>query len=334
MLEDDEKNNIIENEKRANQFLEKIRNATHDPETAKLLSASKYLDFIKDQFRENLKFDYVRSNQIFQVAFDDPNGFAYWHSWFENISITVEDFSCLLAIHAAAEHSDICKDHKDCKICLNDDQPCTPEKRRSVSLKFYESRRKNVISILLETAKMPRASDALKFEGEVDALKVNKAEAMIAHGWVREGDKLWSLKKVHLYPLDTLEWFVAVPQRAELLPKSLCAWWASAEQGSTNEETGTETKIENAEDFIKQQRNEGVDINIIAYKLKDPKGPYRLTHANIARKLGLCEDLNKDQLDAMKKRGRRACDKGRDLLLIINENCPGSQVSGQDGTIA
>lgn len=235
----DTKTEIRDDENHANHFLERIRTGTHDLKSKELLPASKYLYFIRDQFRENLKFHYCSSNQIFQAACDDPNGFAYWQGWFNKLRLTVEDFARLLAIHGAVEYSDTCVGHKDCVL---KDQTGTQIKPQRASLEFYKIRREKVISILLEASKMDKASDALRFEGEVDALKAKNADVMIAHGWVREGDKLWSLTKVDLYPHSTLEWFVAVPERAELLPKSLCVWWTNSKRMEIKDTLGAEQR--------------------------------------------------------------------------------------------
>ena len=63
--------------------------------------------------------------------------------------------------------------------------------------------------------------------------------------------------------------------------------------------------------YIEQRRGEGIHQDIIAAELHDNGFPYKLSYSKIARLLGLGHDLNEGQFDALKQRGRRACEKGR-----------------------
>jgi len=67
----------------------------------------------------------------------------------------------------------------------------------------------------------------------------------------------------------------------------------------------------NVSDYITKCKAEGVCINLIAFQLYDDSYDYKLTHLEIARTLGLDCDLNKEQVRAIKQRGKRAVDRGR-----------------------
>jgi hypothetical protein len=67
-------------------------------------------------------------------------------------------------------------------------------------------------------------------------------------------------------------------------------------------------------DYIKGQRDINIQEKIIAWELHNPGGAFRLTHLAVARALGLGNDLNEKQIDALKQRGKRACDKGKVML--------------------
>jgi hypothetical protein len=67
-------------------------------------------------------------------------------------------------------------------------------------------------------------------------------------------------------------------------------------------------------DYIKQRKTEGAKKEMIAAELYDKKGNFKLTYIKIARELGLDKDIQPNQYDALKHRGKRACDKGKTML--------------------
>lgn len=97
----------------------------------------------------------------------------------------------------------------------------------------------------------------------------------------------------------------------------------------------SETPPESQEDFVKRMRADEclkgkaaalsktlkkdpkeIMDSIIAFKLRQYFGEHdrRGNHANIARELGYGKDLNPDQHDALKKRGRKLIKSGEDFL--------------------
>ncbi|MFA5181072.1 MAG: hypothetical protein WC405_07100 [Syntrophales bacterium] len=68
-------------------------------------------------------------------------------------------------------------------------------------------------------------------------------------------------------------------------------------------------------DYITRRRSEDTKDEMIAYELHDEKGSFQLTYVEVAHELGLDKGLNKDQHAARKQRGKRACDKGKDMLF-------------------
>lgn len=67
-------------------------------------------------------------------------------------------------------------------------------------------------------------------------------------------------------------------------------------------------------DYVKSRSAKGAHQDIIAYELHDPKGEFKLTYAQVARELGLGKDIQENQFDARKKRGERACKRGKKIL--------------------
>jgi hypothetical protein len=67
-------------------------------------------------------------------------------------------------------------------------------------------------------------------------------------------------------------------------------------------------------DYIMRRREEGVNVGIIAFELHDESGNFKLSYLETARALGFDKDLHASQIDAIKQRGRRACEKGKALL--------------------
>ena len=67
-------------------------------------------------------------------------------------------------------------------------------------------------------------------------------------------------------------------------------------------------------DYIMRRREEGVNVEIIAFELHDETGNFKLSYLQTARELGFDKDLHANQIDAIKQRGRRACEKGKALL--------------------
>ena len=68
------------------------------------------------------------------------------------------------------------------------------------------------------------------------------------------------------------------------------------------------------QDYIQRQRTDGTEDEIIAYKLHDKRGIFKLTYMDIARKLGLDRGYQPNQFDAIKKKVTRFCKKGKDML--------------------
>lgn len=67
-------------------------------------------------------------------------------------------------------------------------------------------------------------------------------------------------------------------------------------------------------DYIMRRREEGVNVEIIAFELHDETGNFKLSYLQTARELGFDKDLHANQIDAIKQRGRRACEKGKAIL--------------------
>lgn len=67
-------------------------------------------------------------------------------------------------------------------------------------------------------------------------------------------------------------------------------------------------------DYIMRRREEGANVEIIAFELHDETGKFKLSYLETARALGFDKDLHANQIDAIKQRGRRACEKGKVLL--------------------
>lgn len=66
-------------------------------------------------------------------------------------------------------------------------------------------------------------------------------------------------------------------------------------------------------DHIMRRREEGVNVNIIALELHDRTGNFQLTYLEICRKLDLGKGIHLS-IDALKKRGERACIRGKAML--------------------
>ena len=92
------------------------------------------------------------------------------------------------------------------------------------------------------------------------------------------------------------------------------------EHGIGSGGTGTAENIKEREpapktaaEYVEECRRNGICDEIIAAKLHE--GHYKISHINVARLLGFGADLQEGQRDAMKQRGKRACDKGKRLLI-------------------
>jgi hypothetical protein len=68
------------------------------------------------------------------------------------------------------------------------------------------------------------------------------------------------------------------------------------------------------EEFINDQKQQGIPDEIIAVYLFDPEGRFNLTDLKIARALDLGDGLNEDQVSALKQRGRRLRIEGQNIL--------------------
>jgi hypothetical protein len=193
---------VIDNKERARQFLDMIR-AGHD------LPSEERLYFVLSAIKENLRYHHWPSREVFKTVLDDPKGSEYWRGWFDMPGLTVEKFADLLAIHAAAEFAD------DAQLNKDDQTP----------LEIYQARKETVIMALQEAAEM----NALEFEGDIDAL-LSMKRSYAFQGWVLKDKAIKSLTKVKIYPRDTLGWFAACPERKDLVPGSLKAWWSTQPQ--------------------------------------------------------------------------------------------------------
>jgi hypothetical protein len=69
--------------------------------------------------------------------------------------------------------------------------------------------------------------------------------------------------------------------------------------------------IQTVDDYVRGQRAKARDKNMIAYELQKKFG---LSALDVARALGLDAGLNKTQIGAMKKRGERAINKGKEMI--------------------
>ena len=289
------------------QFLEGIRIGTRDLKSGEIQPAHKHAYFLLYQFRKNYESRYCLSREIFKVGCDDQNGFVYWKCWYDKDCLNVELFAHIIAVHSAAEYSD----EFFLKTSSNQMIGRSPSE-------FYATRKGEVISKILEAARMNRAGDTLPFQGDVDALRVTNTESMKRQAWSWEGNILKSLRGVFIKPSYVLEWFFKVPERAELLPKTLHIWLINKlQKKDSHQETIKEKKEINdneIENYIAEQRKQGKEEAIIAYELYDKKGPFGLTCLAVARKFKLSEGLNEDQITTLKKRGHRLIQKGQKIL--------------------
>lgn len=71
---------------------------------------------------------------------------------------------------------------------------------------------------------------------------------------------------------------------------------------------------ESVGDYVRRLRAEGKKDEIIALELHNPGGKFKLTYYKLVLALELDEGLNKTQHDAIKQRGKRMCEKGKNLL--------------------
>ena len=69
-------------------------------------------------------------------------------------------------------------------------------------------------------------------------------------------------------------------------------------------------------DYIVERRAAGVKDDTIAYELHDEKGDFKKSYLDVARALGLDGGLQKNQIDALKQRGKRACERGRENMNV------------------
>lgn len=185
-------------------FLNRIK-AAHD------LRPEDRLYSVMAMLKENLGHRFLRSQEIFEYAYDDPAGAEYWRGWFDKPGLTVEAFARLLATHTAAEYADN----------LGQEKPPRP-------IEMYSASREKIILTLREAAEM----ECLKFKGELDVLLGMRAgnEVSLGLAWITNSQgysQPKTLDQVKVYPRQTIKWFADCPERAELLPESLRIWWAT-----------------------------------------------------------------------------------------------------------
>lgn len=175
-------------------------------------------------FKENLKCRYCKSAEIFEVVYDDPAGTEYWLGWFDKPALTLEVFTSLLATHMVAEHADN----------LAPEKPYDP-------IEMYSASRDIIKRILHDMAKMK----GLKFKIELDAMSDMRAgnEVLLLEEWITDAQGYRQPKTVdqrQVHPRQAMKCIAEYPGRAELLPESLCNWWAT--------QSTTESIVEIAQD--------------------------------------------------------------------------------------
>ena len=231
---------------------------------ARELKTGNQLNTVLGMFKENFKYQYCKSTEIFQALFDDPTGAEYWRGWFAKPSLTVEAFTRLLATHTAVEYADK----------ISKDAPPPMDK--------YYSSRKSIILTLRETAEMK----CLPFIGELDALLGMKAgNIQLGVTWITNAkgvSKPKTLDQVRVYPLQTLQWFTDSPEHTELLPESLRLWWntqtpmVSRVGGSKlkpqKQPPQTANEIEDHESFIRSLQVSYVNDTEIRIKSGNQRG--------------------------------------------------------------
>jgi hypothetical protein len=115
------------------------------------------------------------SKEIFQAAYGDPSGSAYWQGWLDITRLAVLEFVRILAIHNAAEYVDV----------------RTQQHGWSHPMEIYNITREKVIFLLSEAEKIK----ALEFEGKTNELKTIDIESQISLGHVREDTIILGLSR-------------------------------------------------------------------------------------------------------------------------------------------
>jgi len=213
--------------------------------TAHVLRPENRLYSVLAMFKENLRYRFFRSQEIFEYAYGDPTGAEYWRGWFEKPGLTVETFARLLATQTAAEYAD------------NLDQ----EKKFS-PVEMFSASRDKIILMLRKAAEM----ECLKFKGELDALLGMRVGNEVSLGlvWITNAQgcsQPKTLDQVKVYPSQTIKWFADSFERAELLPESLRSWWAA--------QSMMEKLVE-----IAQDEESGVEFVARTKPILDPNQPY------------------------------------------------------------
>lgn len=185
--------------------------------------------------RENLRYQFVKTQEIFRAAFDDSSGAEYWQCWFDKPGLTIETFARLIATHKSAEYAD------------NISQNKSPS-----PMEMFSANREKIILTLREAAEM----ESLTFKGELDALlRIRRSiEVFLGIVWV-DGSQGYSriktLSQVKIYPRQAINWFMESRERADLLPDSLRSWWANQ---SAVDYKGQIKQTEESESEIKETR--------------------------------------------------------------------------------
>jgi hypothetical protein len=182
-------------------FLDAVKTAS------KTLTRETFLYFVRGALWENVRYRYgYLSKEIFQAAYDDPSGSAYWQGWLGVTRLTVLEFVRILAIHNAAEYVDVHTQQHDWSHPME-----------MHPMEIYNITREKVIFLLSEAEKIK----ALEFEGKINELKTVNIESQISSGRVREDAIILGFSQVYLCPRKALEWLVNDIRSREILPTSL-----------------------------------------------------------------------------------------------------------------
>ena len=169
-------------------------------------------------FKENARSYGLPSADIFQAVYDDPTGAEYWRGWIDIPEITVEEFVNMFSVHTASEFSETL-------------DPQSSGYGRSIVEK-YLANRDSLIIALKDAASAPDIANALKLEGNVEALSQLETYSDPALEWAQ--GKNYRLTKVlrntRLNLKETLTWLADNTNRL-LLPKSFIDWWKASQKG-------------------------------------------------------------------------------------------------------
>lgn len=271
------KKEITLNPKKPAAVSKKNRPLAYDPTPLSSFKAEldpeRRLYLVRDKFRENLSFRRCSGEEIFRNECGDPSGAEYWRGWSDKPSLTVVDFTELIAIHRAIEYGDKNPLGKDpliyrkevFKTLIRFGENIAPEAYEDGAIltqiliqREYKERWKAVILALKEAAEMK----ALKFEGDIDGLLEIKDSEICWEAtfkFIEANIKKMSLSQVKLYPRETLAWFADCPERAVLLPESLRLWWATQSTPAAIDQSPQKEFISSIKNEVFQIIHKGFD---------------------------------------------------------------------------